>query len=796
MTGPTGPQGERGPTGFAVNGSNGVTGPRGELSFTLPNPQGTTQWCCLGAWATDVTTNRTCTLRLCSQNTSSGLLQFRSAFLQLNSGGLPTIPTQLPDGSTFYANAELQLTSAWPNAVDDLFLEQLGQPAGVSSQLSFRVWLRLYASAGAGHYTATPSSGDTWTHDGSLHPARPSQVRAASVVASPTGPAGPTGSTGPAGAAGPTGSSGSVVFALPNVPNSWIRLGTMTLTAGTAVVVNVCSNALLGGHVKDELYCTVRFSTSNGTSYVRQGANGQPFYGEASISQSLNFSQVSAFAVQQNSTTSYSFFFDTSAAPGAGFFTVESQAAFVYSGSATAPSGCFVYPNLLFEQGIQDGEAIFTADSVLANSYGGRSEGPVAFRDVSGTELLALGPTGSEFLTPVTMPSLTVATGPIGIPDASLSIAKTSGLQTALDSKAHVNVQYTLFPNVETQALWFELGTFTSNLTLWASKVMRLQVCFQEETTGTFRTATLCFSLTDKSGTMSYDTPSIAMDCYAEVQTDSPDWWSSTLSTDFAVKRITATSHMFFVKVPGISSGSLNFISGFFSVHHSAGDTFTYTGYYRSPTRPTNAFHPPAKSTIDASMFDPNFTGETVQCATLAATGSVTCNSVTATSSASLRNLGCTGATFSGTVTLPQFQVLNSCQMIGTTTATQIFANSLLATLTGFSSAFGTNTMVANSSQTLYQVAGSQRGLIFVETDPALVANAQSTVAYFTTMSGVNSLSVLARNGNALGSSNLGTAASGTYTMTLTINSAGAIRASIQNNGNLRWNVLLLSAVI
>jgi hypothetical protein len=32
----------------------------------------------------------------------------------------------------------------------------------------------------------------------------------------------------------------------------------------------------------------------------------------------------------------------------------------------------------------------------------------------------------------------------------------------------------------------------------------------------------------------------------------------------------------------------------------------------------------------------------------------------------------------------------------------------------GFTSAYGTNQMAANTSQTLYQTSGSQRGLIFV----------------------------------------------------------------------------------
>jgi hypothetical protein len=171
---------------------------------------------------------------------------------------------------------------------------------------------------------------------------------------------------------------------------------------------------------------------------VRLGQNGAPFYGEASISQSSNFSQVAASAVQQNSTTSYTFFFDTGPSPGAGFFTVESQAAFAYSGTATGPTGCFG----VLEPPLRAGHPGRNLRLHLGRGPGKRlrklgTTGPVAFRDIAGNELLTLfGPTGSSFATPVTVPSSTVATGPVSLPNASLSIANTSGLQAALDSKA------------------------------------------------------------------------------------------------------------------------------------------------------------------------------------------------------------------------------------------------------------------------------------------------------------------------------------------------------------------------
>ena len=112
----------------------------------------------------------------------------------------------------------------------------------------------------------------------------------------------------------------------------------------------------------------------------------------------------------------------------------------------------------------------------------------------------------------------------------------------------------------------------------------------------------------------------------------------------------------------------------------------------------------------------------------------------------------------------------------------------------GFSSSYGAQfNMTGGSSFTVYQVTGSQRGLIFLDTG---TTNASSTVAYFATTTGVNPLSVLARNGNALGSQNLGTATSGAYNMNAAINASGAIRVSATTFGSVRWNVILLSTVV
>ena len=134
---------------------------------------GSTVWCNLGTWSTNVSDKRLCTLRISSQTYTFGYQRFRTAFLQLSSGDWNNVPSLAQDGSNFYAWAELQVSGTWPGAVDDFFIEQVGQPTA-SPDLTFRVWLRLRPQAGSGHYTATTSfdslsnASDTWTHDGGM----------------------------------------------------------------------------------------------------------------------------------------------------------------------------------------------------------------------------------------------------------------------------------------------------------------------------------------------------------------------------------------------------------------------------------------------------------------------------------------------------------------------------------------------------------------------------------------------------------------------------------------------------
>ena len=139
MTGATGRTGATGMTGLGVTGPTGFTGANGEIRYRIPDPMGEPMWCMLGTWATSISDNRICTLRISSQSYSVGVQTFRTAFLHLSSGNWNNVQ-QAIDGSTFYAWAELQNTSSWPNATADFFIEQVGQPTS-STDLSFRVYV-------------------------------------------------------------------------------------------------------------------------------------------------------------------------------------------------------------------------------------------------------------------------------------------------------------------------------------------------------------------------------------------------------------------------------------------------------------------------------------------------------------------------------------------------------------------------------------------------------------------------------------------------------------------------------
>jgi Chaperone of endosialidase len=227
-------------------------------------------------------------------------------------------------------------------------------------------------------------------------------------------------------------------YVIPTTANSWILLGSMTSLPqnGSVVVFQIFSNNNVGGNVVDELYATIRFSTSNGTAFVRNGANSTPFYGEASIIQSMNFAANAAFGIQQNSSTSYSFFLDTGPAPGVGFFTVQSQSAFTYSGttSASGPTGCFVYPTLLYQQGIDSsGEATLVLDTI--RSYYFRST-DASFRilNAATSALMTLNTSGSTLNSSFACGNLTCG--------SSLAMGATGSTSTLTFNAGGTNYNY------------------------------------------------------------------------------------------------------------------------------------------------------------------------------------------------------------------------------------------------------------------------------------------------------------------------------------------------------------------
>ena len=353
---------------------------------------------------------------------------------------------------------------------------------------------------------------------------------------------------------------------------------------------------------------------------------------------------------------------------------------------------------------------------------------------------------------------------------------------------------------------WCLLGTFTASSGV---RMLRLDLTTQTFP-GTFQSARILFSTNNGVFVMNtYDTPPAQFNAWADVQTTSPEWFHGTLSTDIAVRQNSNTSYSFYLKI------TPNNGVGFFTVYHSTGDSFQFLGTNAGTTRPSNGVYPLLSQMLDHNMIDaasahnPTFTGK-VTCNNFESTGLTTLKDFSASGFVALPPnavaiesvAGLTSAlnskaptqnpTFTGNVQLPQFQIVNNATLNGTTIASTINAAFLLAS-NSFSSTYGTLNLAANSSQTAYTLAGSQRGFIFLDSDST---NASSTVAYFSNMSGVNYLSIVARNGNAFGTQNMGTAVSGTWNMNVTINSAGAIRVSVPNAGFVRWNIIFVSVTV
>jgi hypothetical protein len=454
FTGPRGDTGARGFTGSAgasVTGPQGPTGAAGEIRYRIPDPMGTTVWCNLGTWTTNVSDKRLCTLRISSQTYTFGFQRFRDAFLQLSSGDWNNVPSLAHNGSNFYAWAELQLTSVWPGAAEDFLIEQVGQPT-TSPDLSYRVWMRIYGQAGSGHYTATTSfdsmssASDTWTNNGGMEFVAPTgQVVNPSVVSGPTGPTGaagtqgagftgdtgPTGPrgftgsastvTGPRGFTGDTGPAGKDLVMGPQYPISagvtvatWYKLGTLTIASSGVHMfeLHLTTQSPIGGFRS----AVLRFSSNNNEitqlTYDSPIPYGFPAYVQVQTT-SKNWaysSVVSDLAVTWISNTSYAFYLKVYPDTGTGFFSVRhapgsNSFAFegVYTGTTRPAQG--VHPTIL---------AVATPDGIGAL--------PAVDPTVSGT----LSCQGLA----VTLP------GTVTLPVGSVSQESISGLVPALNTKA------------------------------------------------------------------------------------------------------------------------------------------------------------------------------------------------------------------------------------------------------------------------------------------------------------------------------------------------------------------------
>jgi len=168
-------------------------------------------------------------------------------------------------------------------------------------------------------------------------------------VTGPTGRTGPTGApstvTGPTGNTGPAGSD---VYPLPTGGNSWYHLGTLsTAQTGRMFKLEIITQHYYSSNHADFVVAEIVFSTANGVT-SQLAFDGLDFYGAASVRFSGWNMSTTSFAIVQNSTSSYAFYFYMLEYPGGGLLrTTRSQAGdtFTYSGLQLAPTGTFINPS-------------------------------------------------------------------------------------------------------------------------------------------------------------------------------------------------------------------------------------------------------------------------------------------------------------------------------------------------------------------------------------------------------------------------------------------------------------------
>ena len=612
----------------------------------------------------------------------------------------------------------------------------------------------------------------------------------------PSGMTGFTGSTGPTGRTGSTGSTGppgGVSYELPDtyIDQSWVRLGWLnTVQDNRLCTIRITTQSAFS--TRDIRSVTLLLSSSDTFTFTLGYDGTTQVYCFARLQAPSSWANaVQDFAIEQNSVSlttyqSYAVWMKMPSIPGKGHYTVLTSSTDTWTPSgataAARPVSAAIVPTLVTGVTLSKADVglgncdnvsdvnkpISSATQVALNAkaslsgatftgtVGGISKAMVglgncdnisdANKPVSTAQAAALGLkanlAGATFTGAISCTNFT-ASGAVSVPDNSLSIARTSGLQTALDGK----VQRYLLPDTTDTQQWCRLGTLTTTQT---GRLFRLRILTQSYF-GNFYQATLNFASSNGTSTgMGYDGVS-PMYCYADLQTSTENWQNGNITGDFAIQQNSQTSFSFWMKMqiyPG---------SGFFEAITSATDTFVYSGTLAS-TYPETSAMSPSLSNVTPGMIGLGNLNNTSDL-----------DKPVSTAQAAALGLKANAAN-------PSFT--------GNLNAANINYSGLLKSTSGSLSA--TTTL-----QTFYNFA-NKRGFLFIEANPP---SASSILGYFDNYLGAatNFFSILARNGNSSSSSNLGTANGGTMMMVVSCLTASKdLQVSVTAAATVNWSVMLL----
>jgi hypothetical protein len=196
-----------------------------------------------------------------------------------------------------------------------------------------------------------------------------------------------------------------------------------------------------------------------------------------------------------------------------------------------------------------------------------------------------------------------------------------------------------------------------------------------------------------------------------------------------------------------------------------------------------------------ANLAGPTTFSGTTSLQNLAASGSVTLPNDSLTVA---NTVGLAGA-LAGKATLGGPANFSSCALTGSLTFGGNITGGSNSTINcfqvnssgGFNSTTGSMSFAANVSQTIYTFASGnvQRGFVVVE---APSPNNSTTLAFFDSIAGNTFVTILARQGNAVGSTNTTSTATGTFNMNLFCNTSGNLRLSLTNAGTASWSIIFI----